>query len=97
MKRKAHYFDSVVIVTGAASGIGRELTRRLATSGARVHAVDINEEGLLGTKQRLGRDDVSIQIHRLDVSDASAIQDVCEQVAREHGRIDYVFKYIIFY
>jgi NAD(P)-dependent dehydrogenase (short-subunit alcohol dehydrogenase family) len=91
MKRKSHYSDSVVIVTGAASGIGRELTRRLASSGARVCAVDIDEDGLLDTKERFGGDGVSIQIHRLDVSDASAVQDVCEQVVREHGRIDFVF------
>jgi NAD(P)-dependent dehydrogenase (short-subunit alcohol dehydrogenase family) len=38
--------SGVVIVTGAASGLGRESARHFADCGARVVAVDINEDGL---------------------------------------------------
>lgn len=91
MRKEKHFSDSIAVVTGAASGIGRELARRLAISGARVHAVDIVEKGLLDLKERLGRDGVSIQTHRLDVTDARAVEDLWRQVARESGRIDFVF------
>ena len=39
--------SGVVIVTGAASGLGRESARHFADCGATVVAVDINEAGLL--------------------------------------------------
>ena len=39
-----HFSGKTIILTGAASGIGRALTLRLATSGALVHAVDSNEQ-----------------------------------------------------
>jgi NAD(P)-dependent dehydrogenase (short-subunit alcohol dehydrogenase family) len=35
-----------VVVTGAAGGIGREVARAFATTGAHVYAVDVKEEGL---------------------------------------------------
>ena len=38
--------SGVVIVTGAASGLGRESARHFADCGATVVAVDINEDGL---------------------------------------------------
>ena len=47
-----------VIVTGAASGIGRATTRLMAAAGARVAAVDIDRDGLAETMATLeGRDD----------------------------------------
>jgi len=91
MRKLSHFSDSVSIITGAASGIGRELARRLAISGSRVNAVDIDEEGLQDAKGRLKRDGVSIETHRLDVADARAVRGFYEQVAREQGRIDFVF------
>jgi len=91
MKKGSHFSDSISIVTGAASGIGRELARQLAISGAWVFAVDIDEKGLLNMKERFGRDGVSVETHRLDVTDTDAMQGFCEQVARENGRIDFIF------
>jgi len=38
--------SGVVVVTGAASGLGRESARHFADCGAQVHAVDINRAGL---------------------------------------------------
>ena len=38
--------DGVVIVTGAASGLGRESAKHFADCGANVLAVDLNRQGL---------------------------------------------------
>ncbi|SVC26445.1 uncharacterized protein METZ01_LOCUS279299, partial [marine metagenome] len=41
----------VALVTGAASGMGKISTKRLAADGIHVAAVDVNEEGLSELKQ----------------------------------------------
>jgi len=43
------FTDRAALITGAASGIGRAVVLRLASEGASVLAVDVNEEGLAAT------------------------------------------------
>ena len=57
-----------VMITGAASGIGRSLARRLSRSGSPVAIADIDEDGLKETAASL-RDDVLTRV--LDVRDAA--------------------------
>ena len=57
-----------VMITGAASGIGRSLARRLARSGSPVAIADIDEDGLKETAASL-RGDVLTRV--LDVRDAA--------------------------
>lgn len=77
--------DKVVVVTGAASGIGRALTKRFAAEGARaVVAADINEAGLEGTVAGLG----NASTQRCDVAVEQDIVDLVERTTREHGTID---------
>ncbi|GAB3554325.1 SDR family NAD(P)-dependent oxidoreductase [Spirosoma fluminis] len=66
-----HSFENTtVIITGAGSGIGRQLTIQAAEQGARVVATDISESGLAQTRQ-LSTGDVTTA--HLDVADAAAI------------------------
>ena len=44
-----------IVVTGAASGLGRAICYRFARLGARVHGVDLNEAGLLELQTALGQ------------------------------------------
>ena len=47
--------DKIIVVTGAASGIGRALAVRFEEEGARkIVAVDINETGAKETADRIG-------------------------------------------
>ena len=69
--------DATVIITGAGSGIGRQLTIQAAAEGAHVIATDINEAGLAETKQQaLG----NVTTARLDVSDADAIRAFTDEI-----------------
>lgn len=69
--------NTTVIITGAGSGIGRQLTIQAATEGAHVIATDVNEAGLFETKQlTLG----NVTTDRLDVSDADAIRAFAEEI-----------------
>jgi NADP-dependent 3-hydroxy acid dehydrogenase YdfG len=78
------------IVTGAASGIGRSLCRLLAASGATVHALDFNEEGL---KSLLADNPGPGVIHvaRLDVLDREAYSQVIDHIRKSSGSIDFLF------
>ena len=47
------FTDKVVLVTGAASGLGRAASLRFAAEGARVSLVDLNADGLAETAKRI--------------------------------------------
>ncbi|WP_375448156.1 SDR family NAD(P)-dependent oxidoreductase [uncultured Fibrella sp.] len=67
---KPTFANTTILITGAGSGIGRELARQAVQQGAQVIATDINEAGLAETNQLVGG---SLRTYRLDVSDAAAI------------------------
>ena len=67
----------VALVTGAASGMGRAITQVFAAEGARVAAVDRNEEGLPERNAWV-----------LDVSDAAAVGATVDEVESRLGPVD---------
>ncbi|MEU5399708.1 SDR family oxidoreductase [Streptomyces sp. NPDC005963] len=79
----------LVLVTGAASGIGRATALAFARAGARVVAVDRHAEGARGTADEarlLGAP--GSWSEGVDVSDAGAMEKLAEKVADEHGVVD---------
>ncbi len=80
--------DKVAIVTGAASGIGKEISRALATRGAVVVLTDFNAETLAAAAAEIGG---GCESHLLDVTDAGAVEVLVRSVAEKHGRIDFMF------
>lgn len=78
----------VALVTGAASGIGRSCAVALAREGAKVLATDIDEHGLATLREDLAREDVAINITRLDVCEAAAGKEAVEALVREYHRLD---------
>ncbi|MER6632197.1 SDR family NAD(P)-dependent oxidoreductase [Streptomyces sp. NPDC000987] len=77
-----------VLLTGAASGIGRATALRLAAEGAAVFCVDLSERGLRETADRLPPGAGEIRTHVADVSDETAVVDAVACAARELGGID---------
>lgn len=73
----------IVIVTGAASGIGREIARTFTQAGARVAGLDINEAAI-GTVAA----EVGCRPYACDVTDAASVSHVFEQVAADMGGLD---------
>ena len=77
----------VVIITGAASGIGRGLALRFKADGARaVIVTDVNEAGVAETA-----DMCDGQAFPLDVSDEAATKALVDRVIAEHGQVDLYF------
>jgi short-subunit dehydrogenase len=80
--------DKVVVVTGAASGIGREMALAFARRGARLAIVDIVEPGLQGVRDELASMGTEVHLHVVDVSRAEEVEALCENVYRDMGRVD---------
>lgn len=84
------YRDKVCVITGAASGMGRELAKQLAEQGAVLAISDVNAEGLEETREMIGAGN-RILVDILDVSDKQAVLDYPAKVEASLGPADYVF------
>lgn len=82
-----YYAGKVAVVTGAGSGIGRAIARRLDQHGARVHCADINGDAASALAGELSH----ATAHTLDVSDAQAVLALADRVYAEEGRVDLLF------
>ena len=82
---KDSFSEKVCVVTGAASGIGRELTLQLARAGARVFAADLNEAALSGLEE------AGVETLPVDVRDAEAVGALVAEAVERGGRLDYLF------
>lgn len=71
----------IALVTGAGSGMGRQLTIELVKRGAKVIAVDMRTESLEETKNMAGQ---NVETYLLDVTDRKAVAELPSKV----GEID---------
>ena len=87
----SYYRNHVAAITGAGSGMGRELAIHLAKMGCHVALSDINPEQLAATKQLLASYDVNVTMTVLDVSDNKAVQAWADNVMSDHGKVNFIF------
>ncbi|MBD9724714.1 SDR family oxidoreductase [Streptomyces caniscabiei] len=88
-KHTERFGGQLVLVTGAAGGIGKATALAFAEAGARVVAVDLDAEGAARTAEssRLaGAPEAWAE--RVDVSDEQAMEKLAEKVATEYGVVD---------
>ena len=60
--------NKVVIITGAAGGIGKEIARKLAGEGAKLTLVDLNEAVLKALAEELNLSEDRVLLVKADVS-----------------------------
>jgi NAD(P)-dependent dehydrogenase (short-subunit alcohol dehydrogenase family)/pimeloyl-ACP methyl ester carboxylesterase len=87
---RADFGDTLVAVTGAGSGIGRETAYAFACEGAEVVVSDIDEAALKETAAEIAARGGVAHPYVLDVSDADAFEAFAERVSAEHGVPDIV-------
>lgn len=80
--------DKVTIVTGAASGIGREICLQIAAAGGKVLVTDINAKGAANVAAECGEDALWMAV---DVADAHRVRQMFDYALQQHSRIDYSF------
>lgn len=88
---KEAFQGRTAIVTGGASGIGREIARQLAACGADVLVTDVDEAGVQAAAAELSRGDAVVQAMRVDVTSSDQLQAAVDSVVERRGRLDYIF------
>ena len=82
------FSGQVVLLVGAASGIGRSAAELILSRGATVVIADLDQAGLLSLQSDLGIN--TNQVKSVDMSDQKSIQALVANVISEHGQIDAV-------
>lgn len=79
--------DKVVLVTGGGSGMGQLACRMMAERGARVAALDVNEDGLAQTARGSAR----ISTFRVDITDFAEVDATARRIEDTFGPIHRVY------
>lgn len=77
-----------VIVTGAGSGVGKELTCQLIKKGCNVAAVDINLDSLEKLSDELGSD--KLKIYAIDMGSDDSIKNFRENYKKDYSDVDII-------
>ena len=78
----------IALVTGAGSGIGREVARTLAEEGAVLALMDIDDAGLKETANLIQSANGASEIYRADVSNLNEVTRVFDQIISKKGKLD---------
>lgn len=79
--------NKVWVVTGAGSGMGRELSLQLAVKGASLALIDLNEQSLLQTLAMVEEKGASASMNVVDISDKESVDHLPEKIIQQHGEV----------
>ena len=79
--------DKVAIVTGSASGIGKEIAKTFVREGAKVVIADLNLEAAKAAAAELGGDGVALAV-AMDVTNEAAVDAGVAEAVKVFGGID---------
>jgi NAD(P)-dependent dehydrogenase (short-subunit alcohol dehydrogenase family) len=92
--KAAELFDlsgHVVVVTGAASGLGLAISQVVAANGGRVVMLDIDEAGLAKAAAAVERPGARVDAIVANVSEPGKVLSVIDACVEKYGRLDCVF------
>lgn len=77
--------DKVIVITGAAHGIGRETAHVLAREGAKVMVIDRDGQAAARVADEIGDQAIACEV---DITDRSQVDRAVEKAVEHWGRID---------
>lgn len=85
----AHRFENkLVLITGAAGGMGQAFARHFAAAGAALILTDVEDKGLEQAAAMLHEEEgADCSTYRVDLAEESEIQQFAAQVAKKHERL----------
>ena len=83
--------NKVAAITGAGSGIGRELAIELGRRKCHMALSDVNEDGLQETVEQVQLSGVRVTSQKVDVADRQAVYAWADQVVEDHGKANLIF------
>jgi NAD(P)-dependent dehydrogenase (short-subunit alcohol dehydrogenase family) len=83
--------DKVVLITGAASGIGKATALKCAGYGATIAAIDLRGDVLQATVEEIKATGANAAGFVANVTDRASVQKAVQAVIKEFGRIDCLF------
>ncbi|MFT5083122.1 MAG: NAD(P)-dependent dehydrogenase (short-subunit alcohol dehydrogenase family) [Lentisphaeria bacterium] len=81
--------DKVVVITGAGSGLGRELAKAFCREGATVVGLGRSADSLAKTKAAM--DNGLFHSYSVDITQDEELNDAVAKIISDHGRIDVLF------
>jgi 3-oxoacyl-[acyl-carrier protein] reductase len=92
MPKSPDYFvGKTIIITGAASGIGKAAALIFAREGANVVCADINDEGARQTAEQISGQGGKALALRIDVTSRAAVNDMVRQSIDAFGNVQFQF------
>jgi len=80
--------DKVIVVTGASSGIGREVAKKIGEAGGTVVLVARTREKLEELRDEVAEAGGTAHVHPADLSDMDDIDRVADEILSRHGAVD---------
>ena len=78
----------VALVSGAAGGIGREISLALSRLGVKMALVDLDGEKLTSLESEIRRNSGEALVVRTDITDKDSVQSMADAVIARFGRVD---------
>src|SRR5437899_455725 len=87
-RRKAQWTPQIALITGAGSGLGRQLALALAADGLSIAGLDIQPDGLQTLEQELRNRGTACASETADVTDAVGLQKAVGTLETRLGPVD---------
>jgi 3-oxoacyl-[acyl-carrier protein] reductase len=79
--------DKVIVVTGAARGLGAAMAKRLANQGSKLALVDLDESSLAKTAKACHEAGVEASTYAANVADEGQVEQLFKQVVADNGNL----------
>jgi NAD(P)-dependent dehydrogenase (short-subunit alcohol dehydrogenase family) len=86
-----YFIGKIALVTGGASGMGRAVCEQMGRYGANLLVADIHHEGAKEVAESIVAAGGTARAAHLDVTRQRDVQDLINETAMEHGRLDLIF------